>query len=148
MRHGPRLVGGLGAALILAGPAVAASSDGDVSATVTDLRSSKGEVLACLTTRPDTFPECNRDPHARTLRIPAAPTVVLDFGPVPAGRYAISLFHDENGNGRLDKRLFIPREGYGFSRNAPVVMGPPRFASAVFDVGAGHHETIRMRYIL
>lgn len=135
--------------MILAGPAIAAPGDGAVSATVTDLRSAKGEVLACLTMRPDAFPECNRDPQARTLRIPAARTVVLDFGPVPAGRYAISLFHDENANGRLDKRLFLPREGYGFSRNAPVVMGPPRFASAVFAVdAAGHHETIRMRYIL
>lgn len=115
---------------------------------MTDLRSSKGEVLACLTARPDAFPECNRDPHARTLRIAAARSIVLDFGQVPAGRYAISLFHDENGNGRLDKRLMIPREGYGFSRNAPVMMGPPRFASAVFAVDAtGHHETIRMRYI-
>lgn len=116
---------------------------------MTGLRSSKGEVLACLTTRPDAFPECQRDPQARVLRIPAATTVDLDFGPVPAGRYAISLFHDENGNGRLDKRLILPREGYGFSRNAPVVMGPPRFASAAFGVGAaGHRETIRMRYFL
>ena len=133
--------------LTLAAPA-GASPEGDVSATVIDLRSSKGEVLACLTTRPDTFPECNRDPKARMLRLPAAPTVLLDFGPVPAGRYAISLFHDENGNGRLDKRLFMPREGYGFSRNAPVMMGPPRFASAAFTTGPnGHSETIRMRYI-
>lgn len=149
MRHGSRVVGGFLGALILAAPAIAAPGDGDVSATVIDLRSSKGEVLACLTMRPDAFPECRHDPQARTLRTPAAATVVLDFGPVPPGRYAISLFHDENGNGRLDKRLFMPREGYGFSRNAPVVMGPPRFASAVFGVGAaGHHETIRMRYIL
>lgn len=150
MRYGSRFV----VALILAqaAPAIAAPGDsggGDVSATVIDLRSSKGEILACLTTRPDTFPECNRDPRARTLRVAAAATVVLDFGLVPAGHYAISLFHDENGNGRLDKRLFLPREGYGFSRNAPVVMGPPRFAAAAFGVGAaGHHETIRMRYIL
>ena len=134
--------------LALAAPAGAEPGGADVSATVIDLRSSKGEVLACLTTRPDTFPECDRDPHARTLRVRAAVTVELDFGLVPAGRYAISLFHDENGNGRLDKRMMMPREGYGFSRNAPVFMGPPRFTSAAFVVGgAGHHETIRMRYI-
>lgn len=146
MRHRSWIFGAL--ILALAAPAGAEPVEGDVSVRVIDLRSSKGEVLACLTTRPDTFPECNRDPHARTLRIPAAATVELDFGLIPAGSYAISLFHDENGNGRLDKRLFMPREGYGFSRNAPVMMGPPRFASAVFAVGAaGHHETIRMRYI-
>jgi uncharacterized protein (DUF2141 family) len=146
LRYGSRLV----VALILSiGVAAGAEpGEGDVSATVIDLRSSKGQVLACLTTRPDTFPECDRDPHARTLKVAAAASVVLDFGPIPAGRYAISLFHDENGNGRLDKRMMMPREGYGFSRNAAVFMGPPRFASAAFVVdAAGHHETIRMRYI-
>lgn len=120
-----------------------------MSATVTGLRSVKGEVVACLTMRPDTFPECQRDPDAKAVRVPAAAIVQIDFGPVPAGRYAIALFHDENGNGRLDKRLMLPREGYGFSRNAPVVMGPPRFGRAAFATGEqGHHETIRMRYIL
>lgn len=127
----------------------ASGPDGAVSVTVTDLRSSKGQVVACLTMRSDTFPECQNDPQARAVKVPAGPTVQVDFGPVPAGRYAIALFHDENGNGRLDKRLMLPREGYGFSRNAPVMMGPPRFASAAFPLdGAAHHETIRMRYIL
>jgi uncharacterized protein (DUF2141 family) len=136
--------------LIAAAPLLlgAVEADGEVSATVTGLRSSKGQVVACLTTRPDTFPDCERDPQARALKTPAAPTVTLDFGRVPSGRYAIAVFHDENGNGRLDKRLIIPREGYGFSRDAPVMMGPPRFARAAFATsGAEHHETIRMRYI-
>ncbi len=134
---------------VLAVPVGAVPDGGEVGATVTGLRSSKGEVLACLTARPDAFPDCDRDPQARKLRIRAATTVSLDFGTVPAGRYAISLFHDENGNNRLDKRLILSREGYGFSRNAAVVFGPPRFASAAFGVGTvGHRETIRMRYIL
>jgi uncharacterized protein (DUF2141 family) len=149
MRHRHRLVRGLIPAWALLGGATGpGAGPGDVAATVTGLRSSKGQVFACLTTRSATFPQCDRDPQARVLRLPAATTVELNFGPIAAGRYAISLFHDENGNGRLDKRLVIPREGYGFSRNAPVVMGPPSFASAAFTVGAeGHHETIRMHYI-
>lgn len=117
-------------------------------ATVSGLRSTKGQVVACLTMRADAFPDCKADPAARSLTVPAARTVLLDFGAVPQGSYAISLFHDENGNGRLDKRLMIPREGFGFSRDAPVRLGPPRFTSAAFTVG---HEaigqTIRMRYI-
>lgn len=120
----------------------------DVRATVSGLRSAKGQVVACLTARPDAFPDCQSDPAARSLTVPAARTVQLDFGMVPQGSYAISLFHDENGNGRLDKRLMIPREGFGFSRDAPVRLGPPRFASAVFAVGRETPgQTIRMRYI-
>jgi len=94
----------------------AAPQTGDVSVTVTGLRSARGQVLACLTAQSKTFPDCDRDPAARAVKAPAGATVELDFGQVPAGHYAISLFHDENGNGRLDKRLMMPREGYGFSR--------------------------------
>jgi uncharacterized protein (DUF2141 family) len=105
-------------------------------------------VVACLTARPDAFPDCQRDPRAIGRTVPAAEGATLDFGPVAPGRYAISLFHDENGNHRLDKHLMIPREGYGFSRDAPVRFSPPRFAQAAFAVDAGPaRQTIRMRYI-
>ena len=74
--------------------------------------------------------------------------MVLDFGEVPSGTYAIALIHDENGNGKLDKRLIMPAEGFGFSRNAPVRFGPPSFASAAFAVdGDEQRQTIRMRYL-
>lgn len=120
----------------------------NVTVTVTGLRSTKGQVLACLTARPRSFPNCARDPEARSLKIDAGGDGQLDFGPVPAGRYAISLFHDENGNGKMDKRLIMPREGYGFSRDAPVRFGPPSFDSAAFTVGGtAQHQTIHMRYI-
>lgn len=119
----------------------------DVSATVTGLRSAKGHILACLTMRPDTFPNCQNDPAAKRLIVPAT-APALDFGKVTAGRYAIALIHDENANGKLDKRLMIPREGFGFSHDAPVMMGPPRFDSAAFPVsGFDEHLTIKMRYL-
>ncbi len=125
------------------------NAQGEVTAAVTKLRSTKGQILACLTTNPRAFPECQRDPSARSLIVPAQEGVVLNFGHVPAGRYAIAVIHDENGNGKLDKHLMIPREGFGFSRNAPVSFGPPSFKSASFALeGKDHRETIAMRYLL
>lgn len=121
---------------------------GQVSATVTGLRSDHGQVLACLTESKARFPNCERDVSARTLTVPAQGRVELDFGKVPAGTYAIALVHDENGNGKLDKRLVIPAEGFGFSRNARVSFGPPSFASAAFAVDSEpEHQAIRMRYL-
>ncbi|WP_353231045.1 DUF2141 domain-containing protein [Novosphingobium resinovorum] len=151
MRHRCRAVTGVLAALslvvVLAG--ATAPQNTDVSVSVTDMRSAKGQVLACLTTRPDAFPDCEKDPQARKLTVPAASDLHLDFGAVPQGRYAVSLIHDENGNGKLDTRLMIPREGYGFSRDAPVRMGPPKFAQAAFEVGGEPVRlAIRMRYLL
>ena len=47
---------------------------------------------------------------------------------LPAGTYAISLFQDENGNGKLDTAVFgIPTEKYGFSNDAQGVMGQPSY---------------------
>ena len=37
-----------------------------------------------------------------------------------------SLLHDENENSKLDTMLKIPKEGFGFSRNPAIRMGPPK----------------------
>jgi uncharacterized protein (DUF2141 family) len=148
LRDRSRAVGALILAATLPALAGAGLPSTDVSAAVTGLRSTKGHIMACLTARPDAFPDCQNDPAARRLIVPAT-TPSLDFGSVAEGRYAIALIHDENSNGKLDKRLMIPREGFGFSQDAPVMMGPPRFASAAFAVGStSEHVSIKMRYLL
>jgi uncharacterized protein (DUF2141 family) len=148
VRHRSRAVGALIVAALAPTLVGAVRPNTDVSATVTALRSTRGDILACLTMRPDKFPNCQNDPNARRLIVPATDPY-LDFGTVAEGRYAIALIHDENGNGKLDKRLMIPREGFGFSQDAPVMMGPPRFDSAAFAVGAVKERlSIRMRYLL
>jgi len=115
---------------------------------VSGLRSSEGQVIACLTSDPAAFPDCEKDPDAIGLAVPAENAALIDFGTVPWGRYAIALIHDENSNGRLDKRLMFPREGFGFSRDAKLRMGPPSFRAAAFEAeGAQEHQAIRMRYL-
>ncbi len=152
MRHRSRAVCALKRKAILLAclPALvgAAPPGADVSVTVTGLRSAKGQVLACLTTGKRGFPDCTHDPAARHLILPAANGMKLDFGPVPPGLYAVSLLHDENGNGKADMLLIMPREGFGFSRDAPVRFGPPSFAAAAFNVGDQPvQQAIRMRYM-
>ena len=54
---------------------------------------------------------------------------------IPNGKYAISVFHDENSNGKMDTGMFgIPKEAYGFSNNARGTFGPPCFADCCFEV--------------
>jgi len=44
---------------------------------------------------------------------------------IPYGVYAVSVFHDENMNGKLDKNFVgAPKEGYGASNNPRKRMGP------------------------
>lgn len=123
---------------------------GEIAVTITDLRSAKGVVRACMTTNPKIFPRCREDPASHRLVVPAGARVELMFTNVKPGRYAIALLHDENNNGKADRALgMMPKEGFGFSRDAKVQMGPPKFSDAVFDYkGDAAVLTIRMRYML
>lgn len=57
---------------------------------------------------------------------------------VEPGDYAIAVYHDQNGNGKMDTRLFgIPKEPYGFSNNVRPVMSAPKFSACKFNVGDG-----------
>ncbi len=151
MRNRSRPLLALGA--LITAPALMGATgepNGEVRVTVTGLRSHEGVVRACMTTDAQRFPRCRDDSGSYRLVVPADGTVVLDFEHVAPGRYAIALLHDENDNGQADRAAgMIPREGYGFSRDAKVRMGPPRFDAAAFEVGqAPVRQTIRMRYML
>lgn len=64
-------------------------------------------------------------------------TTLVTIPNVPAGRYAVQVFQDVNGNGKLDRGLFgVPKEPIGISRDAPIHFGPPKWADAAFDHGA------------
>lgn len=142
-------------ALVLAGlsgslAAAAPGQTGEVVITVMDVRSSKGVIRACMTTREDIFPKCIKDPSAHRTVVPASGKVEIRFTGVKPGNYAIALLHDENNNGKADRTMgMMPKEGYGFSRDAPVKMAPPKFTDAVFTQGEGTSRmTIKMRYFL
>jgi uncharacterized protein (DUF2141 family) len=125
-----------------------AAPAGTVEISITNLRSTRGNVLICLTTNTRRFPDCRGDATARSVSVPANAPTTRVTGLAP-GTWAIAVIHDENANGRIDTTLGIPREGVGSSRNAPIRMGPPRFADASFVVGTGSvSQSIRMRYLL
>ncbi|MFM7376703.1 MAG: DUF2141 domain-containing protein [Erythrobacter sp.] len=144
----------LARALALAGfagglAAAAPAQAGEVVITVTDVRSTKGVIRACMTTRKDIFPKCVNDPAAHRTVVPAT-TKEIRFTGVKPGAYGIALLHDENNNGKADRAMgMMPKEGYGFSRDAPVRMAPPKFTDAVLQIGEGTQRlTIKMRYFL
>ena len=65
------------------------------------------------------------------------------------GSYAASVVHDENKNGELDKNFFgSTKEGFGFSGNAGITAGGPRFSDASFFVGSGDikEQVIKINY--
>ena len=78
-----------------------------------------------------------------------AGVTLVHISAVPPGQYAIQAFHDENDNHRVDRALFgIPKEGIGFSNDAPVGLGPPKWDAARFTVGGDTKLRLKMRYFL
>ena len=65
-------------------------------------------------------------------------TAVCVFRGIPRGTYAISAFHDENRNGKLDMSAFgWPSEDYCMTRGARGRIKPPGFDAAKFDYPGG-----------
>lgn len=68
------------------------------------------------------------------------------FENVPAGVYAVAVFHDANNNNKMDKNfLGIPKEGYGASRNKLPFAAAPGFDDNKFTVPDKTTTTLRMR---
>lgn len=62
--------------------------------------------------------------------------ILVQLDAVPAGRWALSVFHDLDGDGELDRGPFgIPAEPWGFG-NDPPALGAARFDAALIDVAA------------
>lgn len=119
-----------------------------VEVDVSGLRSSRGFIHACLTARPEHFPECQSDPAAQTQSVPSTAGQVV-FRNVPPGRYALAVFHDANANRRLDTFMGIPREGFGFSRNPVIRFGAPRFDKVSINLAPGFaRTTVKLQYLL
>ncbi|MGH7815427.1 MAG: DUF2141 domain-containing protein [Candidatus Binataceae bacterium] len=73
---------------------------------------------------------------------------VCRYPGLAAGDYAAVVYHDENGNGKFDRNfLGMPKEGFGFSRDAPVRFSAPTFDACHFLYdGRGMRIVIHIRY--
>lgn len=77
----------------------------------------------------------------------SGPATLVTFEGLGPGRYAVAAFHDTDGNGDLTLWPFgLPKEAYGFSRDARGQFGPPAFSAAAFEVPTtGARQTLSLR---
>ena len=126
-----------GATALMAAAALCASSVSaeDVTVRVLGVRSAEGRVLVAICAPADFLRRSCA--HVGSAEASAGTTEVT-VGDVSPGVYAVQAVHDENGNRNLDRnRMGIPTEGLGFSRDAPMRLGPPRFGDAAVEVREG-----------
>lgn len=67
---------------------------------------------------------------------------------VDKGKYIVIVFHDENGNGKIDKSFSgRPKEGYGFSKNVFGAFGSkPAFKKSMIEVNGNSSISINLKY--
>jgi uncharacterized protein (DUF2141 family) len=113
-------------------------------------RSEKGFARAALFKSGDGFPSESGKALLRVEAPVRGGEATLVFREVPTGAYAVSVMHDETGDGTLDvSGLGIPREGFCASNDAVGVLGPPSFEQARFDLNQSDQRIeIKMRYYL
>ncbi len=122
----------------IAGPAFAADLTVEINGS-----GDKGNVLVALYRAEDKWLS---KPFAGSKALANKDGVKLVFKGLAAGEYALSLFVDENNNGKMDSNaLGIPTELFAFSNDAFGNFGPPKFDQAKFKV-ENDHKTIMVTF--
>jgi len=102
-----------------------------------------GTVIAMLFNSSNTFVDL-RDPVI-VFNLQSGGTTPGRILDLASGEYALVVYQDENGNGRLDENFIgIPSEPLGFS-NRYWPQGPPTFTKAAFKLEAEETKTIDIK---
>ncbi|HEY5284277.1 MAG TPA: DUF2141 domain-containing protein [Polyangia bacterium] len=114
-----------------------AKTHGTITVRIEALRNNNGTVYVSLFDNKKAFGD-NKGAVVSVQARPANRTAVVMLDNVAPGRYALSFIHDENDNKKLDTNwIGIPKEGFGYSKDAMGKFGPPKFDDALLDVPAG-----------
>lgn len=126
-----------------AAPEVRPDGTGRVEVTMTGFANEEGQALVALFLNESGWPDPDETIFA-TIAVPIRDgQAFAEFEDVPAGRFAVSVFHDEDSDRELDSGILgIPSEDYGFSADARSAFGPPSFAAASLELAAGESKQI------
>ena len=118
-----------------------------VDVEVANIANKNGKIVIGLYNKDDnTFADVSKFYKSVTLDVYGT-KVAYKFKDIPNGAYAIAVFHDENGNGKLDKNfLGIPKEGYGFSNNIRPKLRGATFKESRFVLNGDKKIVIKLGY--
>ena len=119
----------------------------DLDSSVTGARNAKGKIRVALFRGAQGFPDdASQAIHTQAADVdPQTSSAQVVIPGLPDGVYAVSVFHDENMNERLDKNFMgVPKEGYGASNNPKKKMGPPNFDEANFQL-SGTEQAVEIK---
>jgi uncharacterized protein (DUF2141 family) len=122
---------------------------GTLTVRVSGAGNTKGKIGVTLFQDAQGFPDdTSKAIRQQSVEIdPNTMSAQVIFRDLPQGTFAVSVLHDENGNGKMDKNFVgIPKEGYGASNNPKKKRRAPRFDEAKFSLN-GAEQTIEITLI-
>lgn len=129
-------------------PTILWADKGTLEIEITAVRSAKGQVVVGIFSSSDGFP-IGFDKTYKQFKQPAkSGTITLTCKDIPHGTYAITIWHDENGDDKINTNAVgFPKEGRGVSNNVKGKFGPPRYADAKFELNSPEKKlSIKMNY--
>lgn len=113
---------------------------------INNVRSDNGNIMIGICASEDEFNEKKACKYG--VKVKAVKGKTLKKVEVEKGKYGIIVYHDENGNGKLDKAFTgRPKEGYGFSKNVFGAFGSkPAYKKSEIEVKGNSKESISLKY--
>lgn len=120
-------------------PSPPAPTDNLLLVHVVGLRGGSGGQVACaIHNSEETFPHNPEQAVARVIAPVHDGSATCEFKGLAPGTYAVTAFHDENSNDKMDRYFFgMPKEGVGFSNNPKFTFNAPDFDPCKFDYAGG-----------
>lgn len=107
-------------------------SQNQISVDVHEVPSSKGNISIALYNSEAGFLKFDKVFKCDSIVAQKGVTKIF-IKDLPEGEYALAIFHDENGNNKLDTNwLGIPKEKVAFSKAKMKTFGPPNFKECAF----------------
>lgn|GEM_PF-2892075 len=105
-----------------------------IQVTFRNVKPETGKIWISLCSEEE-FPERDEGKCRGRVQIEASEGAQYNFEGIEAGVYALTAYHDEDGNGWLDfDTRGLPIEATGNSRNAVGSFGPPTFDQMQFEL--------------
>ena len=118
---------------------------------VENLRNSKGVVQYAIYNKDGSIPDEKYERYFRKgIAEISKNKSTLTFNDLPAGKYAVSILHDENENGKIDKKFLVPlpNEGVGISNYKSIgLFNRPNFSKASFRVDTSLTKLVNIIYL-
>ncbi|MDX5339139.1 MAG: DUF2141 domain-containing protein [Cyclobacteriaceae bacterium] len=121
------------------------SQTANLKVQISPTKSDEGKVLVLVFNSEKGFPESIDHAYKRLVLTPKNQQAEFILEGIPSGKYAITVLHDEDNNGKMNTSLMgFPQEKYGFSNNPKIYFGPPTFEKAAITLGK-ENKTVQIQ---